>query len=95
MRSSLAVFIFGRIGHLRLLRLAGVVGRRRRRECLRWVCEVIANPSMCLSRAAVAGAAGDKPVKALELLSDELGTVPTPLGQRFGFKCANHLTNNC
>ena len=45
-----------------VLRLAGDLRRHRRRGHLLWVRSIIVNPSLSLSRAAVAGAAGDKPV---------------------------------
>ena len=76
--------VFGRNGHHHLLRLTGDIGRRRQRGCLRWVHKVIAHPLVPLDHAAVAGAAGGEPWNSLELLSDDLGTVPTPLGQSFG-----------
>ena len=57
--------VFGRSGHFALLRLAGDLRRRRRRGHFLEVREVIVDPSIPSDHAAVAGAAGEKPVKSL------------------------------
>ena len=62
---SAEMFILG------LLRLAGDLRRHRRRDHRRCVRIAIWNPSIPSPRAAVAGAAGDKPGKPLGILSDE------------------------
>ena len=57
----ISLFSFRPFLHRRfLLRLAGVVRRRRRCEWCRWVRKPIANPFLSLARAAVAGVAGDE-----------------------------------
>ena len=58
------------------------------------VREVIADPSISLYRAAVAGAAGDKPVNPSEFLSDELVLCRALSRQRFGINSANHVLIN-
>ena len=62
MRSSFAVFVFGRIGHRYLLRLAGVLGCHRRCEWFPWMRKAIAIPFWSLGAVAVTGVTGDKPV---------------------------------
>ena len=58
------------------------------------VREVIADPSLSFDCAAVAGAAGDKPVKPSEFLSDGIALCRTPSRQRFGFNYTNHVLIN-
>ena len=91
--SFCAIFIFGRNGHLALLRLAGDLRRHRRRDHLRWVRSSIANPSLSLSRAAVAGAAGKELGKTFGFLSDDVVLCRAQSRQRSGSYCANQLLN--
>ena len=61
---------------LGFLRLAGDLRRHCRRGHLLVVREVIANPAVPLDCAAVAGAAGGKPLNRSGFLSDGKNTVP-------------------
>ena len=61
---------------LGFLRLAGDLRRHCRRGHLLEVRGAIANPFISLDCAAVAGAAGGKPVKSLGILSDGENPVP-------------------
>ena len=58
------------------LRLAVVLFRRSRRECLKWVRNVIVNSFLPLVCAAVPGVAGGEPLFALGFCQTRVRAVP-------------------
>ena len=66
-----AVFEVGRVCAAASHRLAGVLGRRSWCEWCHWVRNVIADPFRSLVLAVVTGVAGDEPLLASALLSDD------------------------
>ena len=67
------------------LRLAGVLGRHRRREWAQWVRKAIVHlvvPLVCAGEVLIAGG---EPLSASGLLSDRVGTVPLSIRTEIEF----------